>query len=224
LDSDSEFEAVEAIYEAALQYVHVHGWSRDAIAAGAECVGLPSVAHGLFPGGAADLITMFYQRCNEEMSEQLAQQVETIEPGELKIRTFVVDAMKMRLEMLEPYIDTWAEAMAIMALPQNAVTGWSNLGDLVDEIWHQAGDKSTDVNWYSKRLSVAAIYKSTEIFMLQDDSEDFQETWKFLDNRVADLFSVTAVTKEISKLPAAVSEGVYTAGVLARNMLGLNQR
>jgi len=225
--SESEFEgdeAIEEIYQAALEYVYDHGWSREAIAAGAEEVGLPSVAHGLFPGGAVDLITMFYQRCNEEMAERLAEQVAAMEPGELKIRTFVVEAMKMRLQMLEPYIDNWAEAMGIMALPQNALKGWSNLGDLADEIWYQTGDTSTDFNWYTKRLSVGAIYKASEIFMLQDESEDFEETWQFLENRVADLFSVTAVTKEMSKLPTAVAEGAYTASVLGKNALGLNQQ
>jgi hypothetical protein len=38
---------------------------------------------------------------------------------------------------------------------------------LVDSLWHFAGDKSTDMNWYSKRLSLLAIYKSTELAMMQ---------------------------------------------------------
>lgn len=34
---------------------------------------------------------------------------------------------------------------------------------------------------------MAAIYKSTEFFMLQDKSENFTDTVQFLDNRLADL-------------------------------------
>jgi ubiquinone biosynthesis protein COQ9 len=37
----------------------------------------------------------------------------------------------------------------------------------MDSLWHFAGDKSTDVNWYTKRISLLAIYKSTEVAMMQ---------------------------------------------------------
>ena len=30
--------------------------------------------------------------------------------------------------------------------------------------------------WYTKRGSLAMVYKSTELHLVQDDSEDFQET------------------------------------------------
>jgi ubiquinone biosynthesis protein COQ9 len=43
------------------------------------------------------------------------------------------------------------------------------------------------LNWYTKRLTLAAIYKSTEIFMIQDNSENFKDTIQFLDNRFNDL-------------------------------------
>ena len=43
------------------------------------------------------------------------------------------------------------------------------------------------MNWYTKRLTLAAIYKSTELFMIQDKSENFKDTYEFLDNRLSDL-------------------------------------
>ena len=46
-----------------------------------------------------------------------------------------------------------------------------NLCELVDDIWYYAGDKSVDSSWYTKRITLAAVYKSTEFFMLQDNSE-----------------------------------------------------
>lgn len=39
-------------------------------------------------------------------------------------------------------------------------------------------------SWYSKRALLAAIYKSTELSMIQDRSEDFIDTWEFLDRRI----------------------------------------
>ena len=61
------------------------------------------------------------------------------------------------------------------------------LQELCDDIWHRAGDTSTDSNWYTKRITLAVVYSATEVFMLQDRSEDFSETWMFLDRRLQDL-------------------------------------
>lgn len=36
--------------------------------------------------------------------------------------------------------------MAIQTLPQNAVESWTNLANLVDEVWYYAGDRSVDVS------------------------------------------------------------------------------
>ena len=38
---------------------------------GASSLDLPPTAHGLFPGGAIELVHHFYKTTNEQMSEQL---------------------------------------------------------------------------------------------------------------------------------------------------------
>ena len=47
----------------------------------------------------------------------------------------------------------------------------NNLQELVDDIWFYAGDRSVDFSWYTKRALLACVYKSTEFYMLQDESE-----------------------------------------------------
>jgi len=42
------------------------------------------------------------------------------------------------------------------------------------------------MNWYTKRLIVGAVYKSSEFHMLQDMSENFTDTEEFLDRRLTD--------------------------------------
>lgn len=66
----------------------------------------------------------------------------------LMTRRFIMDAVETRLRMIVPYLDTWPQAMAIMALPNNSVTALKNLAQLVDEIWYYAGDRSVDVSVY----------------------------------------------------------------------------
>eukprot|EP01125_Pyxidicula_operculata_P003266 TRINITY_DN1385_c0_g2_i2.p2 TRINITY_DN1385_c0_g2~~TRINITY_DN1385_c0_g2_i2.p2 ORF type:complete len:129 (-),score=32.45 TRINITY_DN1385_c0_g2_i2:51-437(-) len=71
------------------------------------------------------------------------------------------------------------------------------LSNLIDEIWYQAGDKSTDVNWYIKRGLLTAVYNSTELFMLTDSSENFRETWEFLERRIDSMVSVNKIQQNV---------------------------
>ncbi|CAF1029099.1 unnamed protein product [Adineta steineri] len=42
--------------------------------------------------------------------------------------------------------------------------------DLANDALLSIGDTSTDIKWYLKRLSIATIYQSAEIYMLQDQT------------------------------------------------------
>ena len=64
-----------------------------------------------------------------------------------------------------------APALAILAMPQNALRalklGWRT----ADRMWRLAGDTATDFNHYTKRLTLGAVYSSTLLAWLDDDSE-----------------------------------------------------
>jgi ubiquinone biosynthesis protein COQ9 len=49
-------------------------------------------------------------------------------------------------------------------------------------------------------LTLAAIYKSTEFFMIQDKSENFKETNAFLDNRLNDLEHLNKFKDEVIQM------------------------
>ena len=53
-------------------------------------------------------------------------------------------------------------------------------------------------NYYTKRASLAAVYKATELHMIQDSSEDFQETWHFLDRRLSNLAEFGKIVRQVS--------------------------
>ena len=52
-------------------------------------------------------------------------------------------------------------------------------------------------NWYTKRVSLAGVYKSTEVYMLQDSSEDYQDSWEFLDRRLEDLTTIGKFARNV---------------------------
>ena len=67
--------------------------------------------------------------------------------------------------------------MALGLAPRNIATTLGKIHDISDEIWFLAGDRSKDINWYTKRALLSKIYAATETFMVQDQSHDFEETW-----------------------------------------------
>lgn len=86
--------------------------------------------------------------------------------------------------------DTWAQAISIRSQPRNIPVAVEQLAQITDDVWHAAGDKSTDYNWYTKRGLLAGVYTSTELYMLTDYSPEFADTWDVLDRRLRDVMTV----------------------------------
>ncbi|TRY75973.1 hypothetical protein DNTS_010881 [Danionella cerebrum] len=185
-DYETEEQLQARILTAALEFVPVHGWTVEAIAAGAETLGLSSASTGMFNNGAGDLVLHFIAQCNTQLAETLAEQHNQVQLGQTeakKTAEFLKDA-----------------AMSILLLPHNIPDSLKHLSTMVDDIWYYAGDRSTDVNWYTKRASLTGIYNTTELVMVQDSSPDYEETWAFLDNRIKDVVNIANTAKQIKNL------------------------
>lgn len=194
----SEDKLKEKILENSLEFVPEHGFTKQALIQGALSIGLSTASvNQIFQNGSFDLIDYFYKKQNEKLSiylENLVKEGKVAKKNEL-IRSAII----YRLTLIQPYIKHWPDAMATQSFYlNNALPSIENLLRLCDEIWYLVGDKSSDFNWYTKRVTLALIYKSTEIFMIQDKSENFAETIRFLDSRFNDLTNLYKFNQEVS--------------------------
>jgi ubiquinone biosynthesis protein COQ9 len=82
-----------------------------------------------------------------------------------------------------------SRALAILAQPQNAMAGARLAWRAADRMWRIAGDRATDFNHYTKRGILSALYTSTMLVYLDDDSEDLATTRGFLDRRINDVMN-----------------------------------
>ncbi|XP_071391542.1 ubiquinone biosynthesis protein COQ9, mitochondrial [Centroberyx affinis] len=224
---ETEEQLQARVLAAALEFVPLHGWSMEAIAAGAETLGLSSASTGMFHNGAGDLVLHFIAQCNSQLTEILAEQHNQVQLGQAEPKEtadFLRDAVETRLRMHIPYIETWPQAMSILLLPHNIPDSLKHLSTLVDDMWYYAGDRSTDLNWYTKRAALTGIYNTTELVMVQDSSPDFQDTWNFLDNRIQDVVNMAGTAKQVQSTGEAVVQGLMGAAVTLKNLTGLNQR
>lgn len=63
------------ILEASLSHVNSMGWSKEAIAAGAQELGYPGVTHGMFTRGGGDLVHYFQQSSNQKLVHYMQTKV-----------------------------------------------------------------------------------------------------------------------------------------------------
>ncbi|KAF9434242.1 Ubiquinone biosynthesis protein coq9, mitochondrial [Entomortierella beljakovae] len=198
----------EAILRSALTFVPHHGWTTLSITKAAESMGYPPIIHGMFPKGGADLIDFFLQDCLNRLPLELEGRMEGLKTQE-KIRLGTLT----RLGMIAPYIDRWPEALAIMGQPSNVPMSLNHLAKIVDEIWYLAGDTSADMNWYTKRASLAGIYTTTELYMTTDKTPNYEATQKFLDRRFVDAATLGKATNEVLQIAEFGAKSVF--GILS---------
>lgn len=216
------------ILNIALEHVPTYGWSQRAIDAAVESLELSPSSSGMFKRGAADLVIHFVEKCNNELSDILAAESKRFSSGKTlsdeDVSKFIEKAIQTRLQMITPYINSWPQAMAILASPSVASDCFENGAHMVDEIWYHAGDMATDMSWYAKRGAVAAIYLATEVFMLQDKSLNFQDTWEFLKRRMQDAGSAEAMKNSLSHAVNDIANLANAGVTTAQNILGFNNR
>lgn len=134
------------ILEASLAFVGSNGWTRQSIVKGAEQVGYPGTVQGMFARGGIELINYYYLKSNKALVEQMREKVGENSEKVGDPKQFVCWAIQQRLIMLDPYIKTWPQALAIMTLPPNVPTALANMLTLVDDICFYSGDRSVDVS------------------------------------------------------------------------------
>jgi len=222
-EADREEEIKLELLDAALKQVMRHGWSKEAVRAAAEELGRPSVVAGLVKGGGAELVFHHVAVCNKQLNTWMEEEVvrQKKDGGRVKVGKFVREAVVRRLSMNGEYVraDRWSEALALTAIPPHCEGTLKGIQTLCDDIWYHAGDISTDYNWYTKRITLAAVYGATEVFMLQDRSPNFEDTWAFLDRRLGDLQAAPS----LAQVPGDVAALLGGLATTARNMAGMQK-
>lgn len=160
------------------------GWSRSAVESAAARLAVdPAQARLAFPTEPAAMIDTYVGAVDREMEARLPPE----KLATLKIREKIRALVWTRLEIMAPARESVRSALSILAMPQNAPIGMNIGWRSADVMWRLAGDASTDFNHYTKRMTLGAVYASTLLAWLDDDSEGWAETAGFLDRRIGNV-------------------------------------
>lgn len=179
---DDHIAAVRAkVLATMLPDVPFDGWTLSGLLAAANTAGVDAgMARLAFPDGVTDLLEYFSADADARMEEALHD----ADMESLKIREKIALAVRTRLEQNEAHREAVRRAVHTLALPIHGTVATRSLYRTVDAMWRAAGDTSTDLNFYSKRAILAALYTSVLMYWLNDESEEHTETWTFLYRRI----------------------------------------
>ncbi|MEG3618423.1 COQ9 family protein [Magnetovibrio sp. PR-2] len=186
----------DAIVLAASPHVAFDGWGDEALAAGAEDIGLDAkTAKRLFPNGATDAIAQFAQISDREMMKAMEQ----ANVGDMRVRDRVIFGVRARLEFLMPHREAVRAGLSVLSNPLHVGLMTAITHTTVDNIWYMAGDRSADFNYYTKRGLLAPVYGATVLYWLNDESDGCEDTWDFLARRIDDVLKIPVVKSKITK-------------------------
>ncbi|EEH09106.1 ubiquinone biosynthesis protein COQ9 [Histoplasma capsulatum G186AR] len=194
-----------AILSAAVNHIPEVGFTTRSLTLGARDAGYLDVSLQLFPdGGEMNLIT-YWLRSRRGMLRQKTKSGELFgmsgagEIGGLSVEEKVLILILERLKMNEEIIEHWQDALATMSLPFNLAPSISELSALSSDILYLANDHSVDSSWYTKRLSVATVYASADVFMTEDTSPGFSATKEFVERQLSDVNLVTRTLSDAKR-------------------------
>ena len=187
----------ELFVENMLRHVPFDGWSEVAMQTTAEELGLSaSDVVSLFPKGFVSVIAIGSANVDAKMeTEFMSRFADRFE--EMPVHVKIRELLLIRFEILQPHKEAVRRMITFMAKPTQAELSSRLVYKTLDIVWRAAGDRSTDYNFYTKRATLAAVYGSTILAFLDDDTPDMPKTRAFLDRRLQDVSKIPKATKPL---------------------------
>ena len=203
---------IDRLLDAILPHVPFDGWSGVAFEAAVADAGMTMAdAAVVCPKGAFDLAVAYHKRGDAQMEAAM----QAADLTDMRYSEKVAHAIWLRLQAGD--VEVVRRGSALFALPQNAGEGATLIWGTADAIWTALGDTSDDVNWYTKRATLSAVYGSVVLYWLGDDSADGQATRDFIARRIDNVM-------QFEKMKAAVRDNSFLSvitGPLARMTSGI---
>jgi ubiquinone biosynthesis protein COQ9 len=183
------------LLDAILPHVAFDGWSPAAFNMAAKDAGIAEPM-AVCSRGAVDLVIAFHQRGDAAMVAALA----AADLTDMRFRDKVALAIRLRLSSIDDK-EIVRRGTTLFAMPHMAADGAKLLWGTADAIWTALGDTSQDANWYSKRMTLSAVYASVVLYWLGDESDDGQATDAFIDRRIDGVMQFEKIKARVNANP-----------------------
>ena len=120
---------------------------------------------------------------NEILNIKLQKEKKPLNFSKFRINEKIKYFVLKRLELFDQIVDK-KKFFKTTLRPSYFINSNKILYKISDEIWFLSGDKSTDYNFYTKRLILMKIYALTFTFFVFDNSTNLEDTKRFLEKQI----------------------------------------
>lgn len=190
------------------------GWSNTTLSKACELSAVdPKFRNLIFENGCLDLIEFYIAEQSRKLSEIIAA---TPNFANFKVREKIKFALyslfenekthQLALQRLRSFYFDFRNFSGIESGPRPLFMAFKHVGKISDSIWIAIGDKSTDFNFYSKRLTLSKIILQTFAIFIKDESENLNGTKKFIDLQIEKVMKFEKLKAKIKSFSADLKE------------------
>lgn len=190
------------------------GWNEAALSKAFELSEIDTKFQNLiFENGCLDLIEFYIAEQNRKLCTIIAT---TPNFSSFKVRQkiqFALHALfeneknhRLALQRLQNFYFDVRNFSKIKQGPRPLFMAFKHVGKIADFIWIAIGDKSTDFNFYSKRLTLSKIILQTFVIFIKDESINLEITKKNIDLQIEKVMKFEKFKAKIKNFSASFKE------------------
>ncbi|HAH08824.1 MAG TPA: COQ9 family protein [Alphaproteobacteria bacterium] len=201
----------DEVLAAALPRVQFYGFSARLLSEAAQEAGANAAQlAALYPRGPVDMVVQYAADCDRQMADRM----QAVDLAALKIRERAILAIRTRIDVAGQYKLAEKRAAAFLTFPLYAADAVQCLARTSDALWKAMGDQSADFSYYTRRMTMGAVYSACLLYWFTDESEGASDTQAFIERRIADVMQFEKLKAQASKAASGFPNPFALAGRL----------
>jgi ubiquinone biosynthesis protein COQ9 len=183
-----------------IELLQFEGWSNNTLEKAAKECGFDSgYLSIIYPGGISEFTNEFITECNDAALKV------ALDDNFAKLRTTqkVEEIIYRRIGTYHNVlgsIDNVRKFVGYCGNPVNVPGSLRNIYSFSSDVWYLLGDKSTDFNYYTKRISLSAIYTKCMLYSLSDKSDNLTQTKKYIQKSIDGLMKINKLKQKVNDI------------------------
>lgn len=197
-----------------LEIAAFDGWSNATLSKACELSAIdPKFLNLIFENGCLDLIEFYIEEQNNKLAEKIAA---TAGFAGFKIREKIKFALynlfenekkhQLSLQRLRGFYFDLRNLSNSQYGPHPLIMAFKHVGKISDFIWAAIGDKSTDFNFYTKRLTLSKIILQTFGIFIKDESHNLNKTKNFIDLQIEKVMKFEKFKAQVKNFSSGLKE------------------